>query len=198
MRLILTLFALLAVASATSIQYASACEEVEYMRESGEYAENPEEFKRLVNECIRIIDKILNVDDWEGRLSGRVSNLLLNYGFYYNDYDDQPLTYEERMYAESALEEGKWTEYLWGITIGGNDPLDFVDAVMECSTSGYGTERIKKSIYRDASGLAQVFESEKPLLRIRREYLQVDLDSRRRSQRLATKKRKQAEAGLTA
>ncbi len=179
--------ALIGCVSATSFQLDN-CETVDEMREDGENTEQPELFREYVVKCIAEIDAILNVDDWPRRMSSIVHDILEHFDGY--DAYDEPLSYEERCEIERELEEGVWTDDFVRIALASRGEEQLIQRLVPCYTSGYGSRRIERSLNRDARNLANEFETEKPKLRLRKELMQLDLDSRRRSARIADKKRK--------
>ena len=185
------------IVSGSFLELAPACVEVEEIQKYDQRDEDPEGFRELVTECIGMIDKVLSVDNWKARFNGIIRNLIMNQFFEYDTYDDDSDDEYRDGAAEEELNEGKWTPYLTEIALGISSSNDLIEPMMDCYTSHYGSERIEESLFRDARDLAQVLESHKPLLRVRKELLQLELDTRRRSRRLADKKRKQAEADLS-
>lgn len=175
------------IISASSIQLDN-CDTVDDMRESGENIDEPESFREYVTKCIAEIDSILNVENWPQRMSSIAYDILEHFDGY--DAYDEPMSYEERRNAESELEEGVWTEYLLPIALESRAQDRMIQSLVSYYTSSYGSKLIEKSVRRDARTLGRELEDEKPRLRLRKELMELELDTRRRSVRIADKKRK--------
>ena len=183
---ILCLFA--PIAWAVSIELES-CHMVDSMKESGENMEEPELYKEYVRECIAELNKVLDVDNWTDYMEAIVEELLENFNGYHI-YDEPDQSYHERIHAERQLNSGIWKEKFEDIAFDRDTNEKLIRDVTDYYTSGFGSGLIERSLKKDARTVGEEIEAEKPRLQLKKEEMEFELDPRRRSTRIAEKKRK--------